>query len=226
MENKNNYKLYLVLEPSMLKLNIKDFLDEVLESGVTAIQYRNKYNKSNIDNINILKKENEENIRIIQEKLHNHKNILFYINDDYKLANETGAYGCHVGVKDTFPEIIKKEFPNLKIGYSCNNINDCNIAKTYADYAGIGPFATTSTKSDLREVLGIEGIYSLVHELGNIPTVAIGGIDLETAPLVMSTGVTGLAVSSLICGSDKPGKITSNLRKIIDDFYNIEEDDD
>ena len=230
MENKNNYKLYLVLEPSMIKLDLNEFLDEVILNGVTAIQYRNKFNVEST-RMEELDKINEYNIWLIQEKLKFHKennniDILFFIDDDYKLANKVGAYGVHVGIHDASPEIIKKEASYLTIGYSCNTIEDCNVAKKYADYAGIGPFTSTTTKSNTREILGVEGIYKLVHELGNMPTVAIGGIDLDNAALVMSSGVTGLAVSSIICGSNKPGEITHQLRKLVDSFYNIDDEDD
>ena len=51
----------------------------------------------------------------------------------------------------------------------------------------------------------------------NIPAVAIGGINLDNAEDVFSSGVAGLAVSSFLCMSKKPYDDAKKLLEIINE---------
>ena len=199
-------RLYIVLETSMLKLSLKDFLQEVLRAGVSTIQLRDKNSSF------------EEKLKIAQiiRLLTNEFNALFIINDNVELAVKTNADGIHLGINDGNIKEIKENYPNLIIGYSCNNLDDVNIANQYADYAGIGPYTHTSTKKDIRQILGSKGIYKLNKAL-NIPAVAIGGINSENAKDVLLSNVSGLAVSSYLCASEKPYEDAVKIMDIINE---------
>ncbi len=195
-------KFYLVLETKYLKLPLGEFLEKVIKGGVTAIQLRNKgQNKDD-------KLKDAYIIREIADKF----NVLFIVNDDISIAIKSGADGVHLGAKDGDISLIRKESSNIIIGYSCNNFEDVNIANKYADYTGIGPFTNTFTKKDHRQILGEKGTREINSHL-NIPAVAIGGINLDNARVVMNTGVSGVAISSYLCMSHKP---YDNARKLLD----------
>ena len=206
MDLASKLKLYIVLETSMLKLPLKDFLQEVLRAGVSIIQLRDKNSSF------------EEKLKIAQiiRFLTNEFNALFIINDSVELAVKSHADGIHLGINDGNIKEIKENYPNLIIGYSCNNLDDVNIANQYADYAGIGPYTNTSTKKDIRQILGSKGIYKLNKAL-NIPSVAIGGINSENAKDVLLSNVSGLAVSSYLCASEKPYEDTVKIMDIINE---------
>lgn len=206
MDLASKLKLYIVLETSMLKLPLDEFLKEVLKAGVSTIQLRDKNSSF------------EEKLKIAQiiRLLTYDYNALFIINDSVELAVKSHADGLHLGINDGNIKEIKENYPNLIIGYSCNNLDDVNIANQYADYAGIGPYTNTSTKKDIRQILGSKGIYKLNKAL-NIPAVAIGGINSENAKDVLLSNVSGLAVSSYLCASEKPYEDAVKIMDIINE---------
>jgi len=99
------------------------------------------------------------------------------------------------------------------VGYSCNSYEDIKTAEeSSVDYIGIGPFAKTTTKEDLRDLLGREGIGKLALHT-SIPAVAIGGITLENCTNLIGTGIKGVAVSSEICKSKNPYLVAKKFRE-------------
>lgn len=199
-------KLYIVLETDMLKLPLDEFLKEVLSAGAGIVQLRNKYQPY------------EEKIKTAQivRKITSDYNALFIMNDSLELALKLGADGLHLSYKDGHIKEIRQNNKGLILGYSCNNEDDVLLANDYADYAGIGPYTDTSTKKDHRAVLGAKGIYSL-NSMLKIPAVAIGGINSMNAKDVLSSQVTGLAVSSYLCASKKPYDDALKLMEIINE---------
>jgi len=199
-------KLYLILETSMLKLPLENFLEEVIDAGVTAIQIRDK-GKS----INERYETAKTVLSIVKER-----NILTVINDRLDLALTLGVKNVHLGSKDIPLNVARERFPEMCYGYSCNNIEDLKIAEeSHADYIGIGPAFHTNTKDDLRTVIGPEGILNIVA-MTDIPAVAIGGINLNNVKVFRKTKVTGVAVSSAICASKEPKKV---VREFLDILY-------
>lgn len=193
-------KLYLVLDVSVLKIPLEDFLKEVLEGGVTAIQYRDK--------LSSFSKRLDMACRI--KEIIKPYNPLYIINDSFETALALGADGVHVGPEDLSPEYIKKKAPHFITGLSCNNLDDCRRANMYADYAGVGPYTYTSTKKNIRDILGEDGLKRNVSHL-KVPSVAIGGICYDNVSKVMGCGVSGVAVSSYLCSSQEPYKDTVKL---------------
>ena len=81
-------------------------------------------------------------------------------------------------------------------------------AEAGADYIGCGPFRFTTTKKNLSPVLGLEGYTDIVSKMKaegiNLPIVAIGGITKEDIPLLMKTGINGIALSGSILRAENP----------------------
>ncbi len=199
-------KLYLVLETDYLQMHLSDFLENVIKGGVSTIQLRNK--SQNLD-------EKLKYAYIIREITAKY-NVLFIMNDSIEMAVKAYADGVHIGINDGNAALLRQNYKNMIIGYSCNHMEDAETADRYADYAGIGPYTNTYTKKDHRQILGAEGIYKINNAL-NIPAVAIGGINADNAKDVLKTGITGLAVSSFLCKSKTPYDDTKRLLDIINE---------
>ena len=126
---------------------------------------------------------------------------VFILDDHVEWVEKIGADGVHLG-KDDMPidkarQLLGKD---KIIGGTANTFEDVKrIFLAGADYIGCGPFRYTTTKKKLSPVLGLDGyrqIISQMKTLGiNLPVIAIGGILLSDVAEIMTTGVSGIAVS-------------------------------
>lgn len=135
---------------------------------------------------------------------------VFIIDDHVELAHKLGADGVHLGKSDMpiqeARSILGKDFI---IGGTANTFNDVTqLYRAGADYIGCGPFRYTDTKKNLSPILGTEGYRHIIQRMKDsnihIPIVAIGGITSADIPLVMHTGVTGIALSGAILRAKNP----------------------
>lgn len=119
---------------------------------------------------------------------------LFIVNDDPDAAVASGADGVHVGQDDlSVAEARRRVGPGLLIGKSTHSPEQAAAAGLEdADYLGFGPMFSTPTKPDYREV-GPDRIREILGSFAQ-PFFAIGGIDQVTAPRVLASGATRLAV--------------------------------
>jgi thiamine-phosphate pyrophosphorylase len=197
-------RLYLILETPLLRIPLPDFIKQVIEGGITAIQLRDK-SKSG--------RERYETAIAIK-KLVGRRDILFIINDSADIAVIAKADGVHLGIKDIPVQAVKKRYPKLILGYSCNDKKDAETSK-YAHYVGIGPIFATSTKIDHRTVLTPDGLKKLASEISK-PAVAVGGINAETIPMLFGCNITGIAVSSALCASENPYDAAKELARLLE----------
>ena len=199
--NLEKFSIYLILETSNLKLKLEDFIEQVVDAGVSIIQLRDKNSSENERYHTALK----------LRKLLENKCCKLIINDNIDIALSVNADGAHLGIKDTPINEVKSKYPNLILGYSCNNLHDVEIANKYADYIGIGPAFKSSTKLDIRKILSIEEIDRLSKK-SKIPSFAIGGIDdLNIDDVHNNTSVNGVAVSSYITSTLTPYDTVTRL---------------
>lgn len=145
---------------------------------------------------------------------------VFIIDDYVELVKELEADGVHLG-KNDMPINEARQFlgPQYIIGGTANTFEDVKSHyENGADYIGCGPFRFTTTKEKLSPVLGLEGyseIISNMQENGiDIPVVAIGGITAEDIPDILSTGVSGIALSGAILNADDPKAETEKIIRI------------
>lgn len=150
------------------------------------------------------------------------------IDDDVSIALESGADAVHLGkndlpVAEAWRRIgPKRKEAGFRVGATANTLEDIRRAATAgASYIGLGPYRYTETKKNLSPVLGAEGYRRLIgaaREAGiDLPILAIGGILLEDVPVLMATGVSGLAVSGAIAGAPDPTEAT---RRFLDEINN------
>ena len=145
----------------------------------------------------------------------------FIIDDHVHLVKEIGADGVHLGKKDIptdqAREILGKDFI---IGGTANTLDDVRYHwKNGVDYLGCGPFRFTTTKKGLAPVLGLGGYESIVKGMKaegiDIPIVAIGGITAEDIPAIMSTGVSGIALSGTVLSAENPSAEMARLLSLL-----------
>lgn len=193
------------------KYNYLESAIMALESGVRFVQLRMK--DASIDELLIMGK-------LIKKECDKY-NAIFLIDDYVELVNEIGANGVHLGKEDMPIREARKILGKDKIiGGTTNTYED--IVKHYkdgADYIGLGPLRFTNTKQGLSPILGIEGYKDIINKCKanniDIPIYAIGGIRLEDIEGLHSTGVYGLAISSLILESEDASKTIKEINLII-----------
>lgn len=182
--------------------NLIEQTRELLAGGATAIQLRDK----ELSGRKLLETATE------MARLCKEAGALFVVNDRLDIAILSGAHGLHIGQSDIpLAEAKKLSPPSFIIGVSAQTIEEARLAeKQGADYLGIGAVFPTSTKE--AEALGLTGT-ARVASATSLPSVAIGGINLENAAEIMKTGVSGLSLISAIVGNSD---IRGQTRKFLE----------
>ena len=155
-----------------------------LQGGVSVLQYRNKTASYE------LKREQASELMWLCEA----HNVPFIINDHVLLCIELDADGVHLGGTDGDIAAARRLLGARKIiGASCYNRFDlAEQAKAQgADYVAFGACFDSGTKpAAVRAPLEL---FAEAKPLG-MPTVAIGGITAENAPLAIRAGADSIAV--------------------------------
>lgn len=145
----------------------------------------------------------------------------FILDDRVMLAKEIGADGVHLG-KNDMPVAEARNILGTKaiIGGTANTYADLKAHyEASANYIGCGPFRFTTTKERLAPILGLEGYVQIISQMKadgiDIPIVAIGGITAVDIPLIMKTGVKGIAISGAVLHAENPVESMKQLLEII-----------
>ena len=103
------------------------------------------------------------------------------------------------------------------IGGSAGNMEEARKCLLEgADYIGFGPVYFTTSKEDAGPAGGLDLLKQVVEEIP-LPIIAIGGITRENTPLVLRTGVHGIAVISAVCCQKDPAEAAQCLRRLLED---------
>lgn len=141
------------------------------------------------------------------------KQVPLLINDRIDVALAVDADGVHIGQSDMPYDVARKMLgPNKMIGLSVENhqqVVDANGLD--CDYIGVSPVFATPTKTDTATPFGLDGLREAVRTSIH-PSVAIGGMNLQTAASVMTCGTDGIAVVSAIMGADNPEQAARKLK--------------
>ncbi|MCJ1298998.1 hypothetical protein MMC08_001789 [Hypocenomyce scalaris] len=215
-----DYSLYLVTDSTKVILGDRDLVTVVraaLEGGVTIVQYRDKTSQT------------ADLIRI-GKQLHaitGAHNVPLLINDRVDVALAVGAEGVHVGQDDMDLAMARELMgPDAIIGVSCNSIEEARKAALGgATYLGIGTMFATSTKQNIKSIVGTAGTKAILTALSamdeKVATVAIGGVNASNLQRVMYQskatfkGLDGVAVVSAIVGAEDPKTASSELRRLV-----------
>lgn len=148
-----------------------------------------------------------------------------FINDYWELAIKHGAFGVHLGQEDIETADLQKiATSGMCLGVSTHGYHELlRISQLSPSYIALGHIFPTTTKQMPSKPQGLTRLklyQGLINQMNDhsqesgIPTVAIGGIDLSTASMVWSCGVSSLAVVRAIT-------LSTNPRETIADFNNI-----
>ena len=178
------------------------------EAGAKWIQYR------------CLSKADEEllaDINVIAEICDDWGATLIVTNHIH-LKGKADIQGFHVEDMDAdFVALRNQIGEEFTLGGSANTIeNLIRLANEGADYAGFGPFKTTTTKPNNSPLLRINGYTNVMEKLKSenvdLPILAVGGVTLLDIPELLATGIYGIAASSAINQAE-------NMYEAYVDFY-------
>jgi thiamine-phosphate pyrophosphorylase len=197
-------RLYTILDTRLLPDAgaLYTVAEELISSGVTLIQYRNKSGNAPqmLDHARELKRRIGTKAKLI-------------MNDRADLCLAAEFDGVHVGQDDLMPESVRKIIgSNRLLGVSTHNPEQLLEAdQTSADYLAIGPVFSTSSKANPDPVVGLEGVRR-ARQLTRKPLVAIGGITRANAASVIEAGADSVAVIS---------DLLRDPRKSAEEFFRI-----
>ena len=208
-KQKTDYSLYLVTDRSFCPPDrFLHQIEQAVLGGVSIVQLREK----NIGSLEfyILAKE-------VSALLKNHRStvgrkIPFLINDRLDIALAVDCDGLHVGQSDLPADVCRRLLGKDKIlGVSIGSVKEALKAeKDGADYVGVVAFRT-GTKP---EAVGVSlGLFTEIKKAVSIPVIAIGGITVDTLPLLNGLGIDGVAVVSAIMGSEDAKGVAEKLRE-------------
>jgi thiamine-phosphate pyrophosphorylase len=117
------------------------------------------------------------------------------VNDRVDAALITGKAGVHLGQSDLPPKEARRVLGSERmIGFSTHNFEQALQAdKLPVDYIAVGPIFPTSTKENPDPVVGLDRLAAICRAVRK-PVVAIGGIQLADARVVIGAGAASVAV--------------------------------
>ena len=180
-------RLYLISPPKLSAANFLIPLKEALEGGdVASFQLR-------------LKHVSDDEIRRAVDTLRpavQAAGTAFILNDRPDLAAELGCDGVHVGQEDASYAEARRLLPKAIVGVTCHDSRHLAMeaGEAGADYIAFGAFFPTQTKAPKTQA-DIE-LLRWWAETMVVPCVAIGGITIANAPLLIEAGADFLAVSA------------------------------
>ncbi|HTT84573.1 MAG TPA: thiamine phosphate synthase [Rhizomicrobium sp.] len=201
-------RLYLITPPSLEPRSFAETLKFALAAGdVATLQLR-------------LKDVTDDEIRRAAELLLpvvQNAGVAFVLNDRPDIAAELGADGVHVGQDDmSYKEARALVGAKAIVGVTCHASRHLAIeaAEAGADYVAFGAFFPTATKEPKARA-DIE-LLRWWSELMTTPSVAIGGVTVETAPLLVDAGADFLAVCAGVwCYPDGPAAAVRRLNGLL-----------
>ena len=122
--------------------------------------------------------------------------VAFIVNDDVALAKRLKADGVHLGQGDGDPKEARRLLgPDTQIGVTCHDSRHLAMeaGEAGADYVAFGAFFPTTTKAV--EHHPEPEILTWWQGLFELPCVAIGGVTVDNAKILVDAGADFLAVS-------------------------------
>jgi len=174
--------LYAITPEQAERSTLARLVEQALEGGIAALQYRRKERGSLAE------------ARELAAACRRY-GVPFIVNDDVELALACGADGAHLGREDGALAAARARLPGKLLGASCyDSLDFAHAAKAAgADYIAFGSVFASPTKPGA--VRAPHALFAVAKPLG-LPLVAIGGITLQNAPLLLQAGADALAVIS------------------------------
>ncbi|THB74722.1 MAG: thiamine phosphate synthase [Gammaproteobacteria bacterium] len=198
--------LYVITDENLITHdNLKYSVEQAILGGASIVQYRNKSADSQT------KVTQAENIL----QVCNLHSVPLIINDDIALCAEIGADGVHLGQDDADIADAKEHLgSDTIIGITCHSSIDLAVKAQEggADYVAFGSFFPSQTKPDAKpaEISILEKAQLML----NIPTVAIGGINIDNASQLIEAGASSIAVAGAVFAGSDPKAQAEKLSRL------------
>lgn len=115
------------------------------------------------------------------------------VNDRLDVALAGGAHGVHLRSDSPKPSRIRiLTPPGFLIGQAVHTVADVRLGEG-SNFFVAGTMFPTASKADKQEWQGVLGMAAMVGAAGQVPVLAIGGIDGTTVHEVARSGAGGLA---------------------------------
>jgi thiamine-phosphate pyrophosphorylase len=178
--------IYPITDVRLSRLTHAEQVKRLIAGGASFIQLREKH-----ANPRDFYDEAAEAIRIA--KPHGAKII---INDRVDIALTLKADGVHLGQDDMPPQEARKILgDDAIIGFSTHTFAQARAALDYpVDYIAFGPIFASNTKEDTATVQGLSRLREVRRMVGDLPLVAIGGINENNMRFVIECGAASVAM--------------------------------
>ena len=203
MNDPGSWEVYLVTDRAFSRgRSTLEIVQAAAKGGVSAVQLREKDLETRAFY--------EEGLKI--RDILRSSRVPLIINDRIDLALALDAEGVHLGQEDMPIKIARKILgPDRIIGISVNTADQIDEESLFmANYLAISPVFFTSTKSDITEPWGLEGVRK-ARAMTDLPLVAIGSIKKENTAEVVAAGADCVAVVTAIVSADDPEQATREL---------------
>ena len=189
----SNIKGLYAVTPDILNTELLcEKVAAALQGGASLVQYRNKAA--------------DAGLRLRQATallaLCRSYQVPLIINDHLDLCAQIDADGLHLGASDCDLGAARRLLGADKIiGASCYNQLDLALQAEQqgASYAAFGACFASGTKPNA--VTAPLTLFAQAKQIIHVPTVAIGGITLENAPLVIEAGADAIAIVGALFGA-------------------------
>ena len=180
-----------------------EWIERLIHAGVKTLQIRIKDRSP--------EQAEEEIARCIA--LAKQHQVRLFVDDFWQLATKYQAYGVHLGQEDLrTADLNAIQQAGLRLGVSTHNREEIELVLPLRpSYIALGHIFPTQSKIMPSAPQGIASLAAQVKDLGDIPTVAIGGITASHFADVLATGVGSIAVISAVTQAEDWQSAVKNL---------------
>jgi thiamine-phosphate pyrophosphorylase len=191
----------LSLDPFYPILPDTEWLARLLPHGIRLVQLRIKDRPSTV-----VRAEIDKALALCAEF-----RCELIVNDYWREAIDAGAPFVHLGQEDLAKADLKAiRRANIKIGVSTHSDEELeNALAADPDYVALGPIYATTLKVMPWSPQGLPRLAEWRSRIAR-PLVAIGGITLHRAPIVLAAGADSVAVITDIVTSQDPEQRVEN----------------
>ena len=184
------------LDPFYLIVDSADWIEKLIPLGVKLVQLRMKNVPLEVLHQHI------QRAKLVCKQFH----CQLIINDYWKAAIEEKCDFIHLGQEDLIDANVEKiKKAGLKLGVSTHDASELNKALAVKpDYVALGPVYQTILKKMKWQPQGLEKVTRWKKLVGDLPLVAIGGLNPERAKAVLEAGADSAAVVTDIAMNENP----------------------
>ncbi len=140
---------------------------------------------------------------------------LLVVNDHWQLAIDEGCDWIHLGQEDLdSADLSAIRAAGIRLGVSTHD--EAELVRALAlmpDYIALGPVWPTILKKMKWHQQGVEKLTEWKARIGGIPLIAIGGLNLDRAPLAFAAGADVVsAVTDITLNPDPEARVRDWLR--------------